>query len=98
MPVLLLAPARQDHGGAEEGDLVDVGEEDGHARVQAEDAHPGEVCDGTDAEGEGVGDGGDGDGDGGLGERLAHPLLHCHGIILLAPGGQHHEHVVHTNT
>ena len=51
MPVVVLPPAGEDHGGGEEGDTVDVGEEDGQAGVQAEQLHRAEVGDGSDTEG-----------------------------------------------
>ena len=54
MSVLLLPPAAEHHAGAEEGDAVEVGEDDGEARVQTEQLHRPELGDGANTERQGV--------------------------------------------
>ena len=48
MSVTLLPPAAEHHAGAEEGDAVEVGEDDGEAGVQAEQLYRAELRDGAD--------------------------------------------------
>ena len=50
MSVLLLPPAAEHHAGAEESDAVEVGEDDGEARVQAEQLYRPELGDGANTE------------------------------------------------
>ena len=61
VPVGFLPPSWEHHGGREEGDAVDIGEENGEAGVQGEEFHRAELRDSADTERQDVGQGGNGD-------------------------------------
>ena len=48
--VLFLPPSAEHHTRAEEGDTVEVGEDDGETRVQTEQLYRPELCDRTNTE------------------------------------------------
>ena len=50
MSASLFPPAGKDHGGGEEGDAVEVAEDDGQSSVEAEQLHRTEVGDRTNPE------------------------------------------------
>ena len=97
MPVACFSSSRQHHAGGEEGDLVEVVEQDGDHRVRAEDAHRPELRDCADANRQSVRNTCDCDRQRRFRERLAHALFYCQPEVSLTPCRQHDKHVINAN-
>lgn len=98
MPVAGFPPAIQSHEGSQEGDGVDVTENDGDAGVEAERLHRGEVGRDADGELEDVGQGGDGDWQDGFFVGVSHSLRDWVIDFGVLPVGHHDEHVVEADS
>lgn len=96
--VVPLGVTAQCHECAKQGDMPQVGESHCSASVDAEYFDAGKGCDDADPEAEHVRQGGDRDGNGGVLERLRHSLGNWVGNGRPAPGPQHHEGVVDSDS
>lgn len=98
MQIFELAVAGHGHTGGKERHVPQVGKAHGQPTVGAEDLHRREGARDADPERQHVGERGDGDRDGRLGHHVAHAFRHGQLDRGSAPGRQHDERVVDTDS
>lgn len=98
MFVSTLPSAIQSQTGAEESDVIEVAEQDGCARVEAERLNGAERVAEAQIEGQDVGQSGYCDGNGSFSVGVGHALWHRVLNVGPLPAGDHDEHVVDTDS